>query len=156
MSRGANGAFIRNDTVRILDHIWLFYGTWLVICGIAAWYLARWSARRPLNGLVFALLILIALINLAQIGYILTLGESIITRSRNPFERFLQHSDFVWYSLYALWPVATAIGIAQTSLRIAERPALARWISFGCAVVLAALTPLTLIFVTCGLAGACL
>jgi hypothetical protein len=33
---------------------------------------------------------------------------------------------------------------------------LARWASFGCGVVIAALTPLFLIFTTCGLAGACL
>ena len=139
-----------------LGHVGLAYGVWLAICAVAGWYLARWSSRRQLSGVVFALLVVIALINLAQIGYILTLGESIITRNRNQFERFLQHTDRVWYSLYVLWPFATAIGIAQTSLKIASRPALARWISFGCSVGLAALTPLTLIFVTCGLAGACL
>ena len=138
-----------------LGHIGLAYGVWLAICAIATWFLARWSARRPLNGFVFALLVTIALINLAQIGYILTLGESIITRPRNPFERFLQHSDLLWYGLYVLWPFASAIGIAQTSLKIASRPALARWLSFGCSVAIAALTPLTLVFVTCGLAGAC-
>ena len=134
----------------------LFYVAWLVICGLATWYLARWSARRQVHGAVFVLLVAIALVNLGQLGYICVLGESIITRPRNPFERFLQHSDTVWYLLYALWPFATAIGIAQTSLKIADRPALARWISFGCSVGIAALTPLTLIFVTCGLAGACL
>ena len=135
----------------------LIYVAWLVICGIATWYLARWSARRQLNGIVFALLVLVALINLAQMGYILALGESIITRPRNPFEKFLQHTDLVWYGLYALWPFATAIGLAQTSLKIASRrAALARWISFGCSVGIAALTPIILIFVTCGLAGMCL
>jgi len=142
--------------VEILDHARLIYGTWLAICGIAAWFLARWSARRHLNDFVFALLVVIALINLAQIGYILTLGESIITRPRNPFERFLQHSDLLWYGLYVLWPFASAIGIAQTSLKIASRPVLARWLSFVFSIAIAALTPLTLIYVTCGLAGACL
>jgi hypothetical protein len=142
--------------VAILDHVKLIYGTWLAICGIATWFLARWSARRHLNGFVFALLVVIALVNLAQIGYILTLGESIITRPRNPFERFLQHSDLFWYGLYVLWPFASAIGIAQTSLKIANRPVLARWLSSVFSIAIAALTPLTLIYVTCGLAGACL
>ncbi|MEJ0038340.1 MAG: hypothetical protein WDO68_20040 [Gammaproteobacteria bacterium] len=136
--------------------IGLTYGAWLVICGLAAWFLARWSARRRLNGVVLALLVPIALINLAQIAYILTLGESILLRPRNPLEKWLQHTDFVWYILFALWPFATAIGIAQTSLRIASRPVLARWAAFGCSLGIAALTPLILIFVTCGLAGACL
>jgi hypothetical protein len=142
--------------VRLLDHIGLIYGAWLVVCAVAAWFLARWSARRQLNGFVFALLVAIALLNLAQIGYILVLGESIITRNRNPFEKFLQHTDLLWYGLYALWPFAAAIGIAQTSLKLFSRPTLARWASFGCSVGIAALTPLILIFVTCGLAGACL
>ena len=84
------------------------------------------------------------------------LGESILTRARNPFEKFLQHTDFVWYSLYLLWPLASAVGIAQTSLKVFSRPVLARWVSFACSVAIAVLTPLTLIFVTCGLAGACL
>jgi hypothetical protein len=139
-----------------VENLGLVYSAWLAICGVATWYLARWSARRRLNGLVFALLVVIALINLAQMGYILVLGESIITRNRNVFEKFLQHTDLIWNSLYALWPFAAAIGIAQTSLKIASRPALARWIAFGCGVGIAALTPLILIFVTCGLAGMCL
>src|SRR5882724_10644547 len=121
----------------------LAYGGWLAICALATWYLARWSARRQLNGLVFALLALIAAVNLAQIGYILVLGESIITRPRNGLERFLQHTDLFWFALFVLWPFAAAVGIAQTSLRITDRPVLARWVSFGCSVAIAALTPLT-------------
>jgi hypothetical protein len=144
------------NAVTPFEKIGLIYGAWLAICGIAAWYLARWSAQRRLNVIVFGLLVALALINLAQIGYILVLGESIITRPRNAFEKFLQHTDLVWHILYALWPFATALGVAQTSLKIAERPALARWLSFGCSVAIAALTPLVLIFVTCGLAGMCL
>jgi hypothetical protein len=139
-----------------LGKIGLTYGVWLVVCGVATWYLARWSARRRLNGVVFAVLVLIALVNLAQIGYVLVLGESIITRPRNALERFLQHTDIVWYIVFALWPFASAIGIAQTSLKISSRPALARWISFACSAGIAVLTPLILIFMTCGLAGACL
>jgi hypothetical protein len=155
MSRGAIGA-PADDVVTFFGQLELAYGGWLVICGLGTWYLARWSARRQLNGLIFALLVLIALINLAQIGYILVLGESIITRPRNPFEKFLQHTDKFWFALYLLWPFATAIGVAQTSIKIKARPVLARWVSFGCSVAIAALTPLTLIFIVCGLAGACL
>ena len=138
------------------EKIGLIYGAWLAICGIAAWYLARWSAQRQLNGMVFAVLVVLALINLGQLGYIFVLGQSIITRPRNGFEKFLQHTDLVWHILYALWPFATAIGIAQTTLKVTERRPVARWISFGCSVGIAALTPLILIFVTCGLAGMCL
>lgn len=134
----------------------LIYSAWLVICGLAAWYLARWSAQRRLNGAVFAVLVLLALVNLAQLVYVFGFSVSILTRPRNAFEKFLQHTDTVWYVLFALWPIATAVGIAQTSLKIDSRPVLARWASFGCSVVIAALTPLFLIFTTCGLAGACL
>jgi hypothetical protein len=133
----------------------LVYGAWLLICGVAAWFLARWSARRSLNNALFGVLVVIALVNLAQIGYILGFGESLMARPRNPLEKFLQHTDFVWLILYVLWPFATAIGIAQTSLRIAGRPALARWVAFGCSAGIAALTPFILIFVGCGLAGQC-
>src|SRR6185312_15895391 len=108
----------------------LTYGAWLVICGLAAWFLSRWSAQRRLNHALFALLIVIALVNLAQLVYVFGFGESIIVRPRNEFERFLQHTDRVWYLLFALWPFAAAIGIAQASLRISSRAALARWISF--------------------------
>ena len=139
-----------------LGKLELAYGGWLVICVLATWYLARWSARRQINGLAFTLLVLIAVINLAQIAYILVLGESIITRPRNPLEKFLQHTDLFWFALFVLWPFAAAVGIAQTSLRITARPVLARWVSFGCSVAIAALTPLTMIFIVCGLAGACL
>ena len=139
-----------------VQKIVLIYAAWLVICGLAAWYLARWSAQRRLNGVVFTVLVLLALINLAQIVYVFGFSESIFTRPRNAFEKFLQHTDTVWYVLFALWPFATAVGIAQTSLKISSRPALARWVSFGCSAAIAALTPLFLIFTTCGLAGACL
>jgi hypothetical protein len=155
MSRGAIGA-PTDDVVTPYGKLELAYGGWLVICGLGSWYLARWSARRQLHGLIFALLVLLALINLAQIGYILVLGESIITRPRNPLEKFLQHTDMFWFALYVLWPFAAAVGIAQTSLKITGRPVLARWASFGCSVGIAALTPLILIFIVCGLAGACL
>jgi hypothetical protein len=138
------------------EKLGLVYGVWLVICGIATWYLARWSARRSLNSLVFAVLLLVALVNLAQIGYILVLGESIITRPRNPLEKFLQHTDLMWMILYVLWPFAAAIGVAQIFMKIASRPVLARWIAFGCSASIAALTPLILIFVNCGLAGMCI
>jgi phosphopantothenate synthetase len=136
--------------------IGLIYGAWLVICGLAAWCLARWSARRRVHGLVFALLVLIMLLDLAQVGYVLVFGESIITRDRNPFERFLQHSEIATNALLVLWPFATAIGVAQASLKIADRPVLARWISFGCSVGVAALTPVTIVYVWCGLAGMCI
>ena len=134
----------------------LVYGAWLVICGLAAWYLARWSARRRLNGVLFALLALLAAINLAQLVYVFGFSVSILDRPRNALEKFLQHTDTVWYVLFALWPLASAIGIAQTSLKIANRPVPARWVAFGFSVVIAALTPLFVIFTTCGLAGACL
>jgi hypothetical protein len=138
------------------EKIGLTYGAWLMLCGLATWFLARWSARRQIHTIVFALLILIAVVNLAQIGYVLVFGESILVRNRNPLERFLQHTDIVWNSLLALWPFASAIGIAQTSLKIADRPALARWTSFGCSVGIAALTPLMVVVVWCKLSGACL
>ena len=132
------------------------YAAWLVVCGLAAWFLARWSAQRRLHGVLFAVLVLVTVINLAQIVYVLGFGESLMTRPRNPLEKFLQHTDKVWYVLYALWPFATAIGLAQTWLKISShRPALARWTSFGCSLVIAAMTPLFLIFTTCGLAGMC-
>jgi hypothetical protein len=133
------------------------YGIWLVICGLAAWYLARWSAQRRLNRVLFGVLVVVALINLAQLVYVFGFSESLLVRSRTPFERFLQHTDRVWLVLYLLWPFAAAIGIAQASLKISSgRASLARWISFGCSVVIAAVTPLCLVVTTCGVAGACL
>jgi hypothetical protein len=134
----------------------LMYGAWLAVCGLAAWFLARWSARRRLNDGVFAVLILIALVDLAQLVYVFGFGESIIVRPRNAFEKYLQHTDVVWYWLFALWPFAAAVGIAQASLRTWSRAALARWLSFGGSIVIATLTPLFILFTTCGLAGACL
>jgi hypothetical protein len=134
----------------------LVYGSWLVICSLAAWFLSRWSARRTLNGVLFAVFVLMTLVNLAQLVYIFGFGDSIIDRPRNALEKFLQHTDRVWYVIYALWPFAAAVGIAQTSLKISSRPALARWVAFGGSVVIAALTPVFLIFTTCGLAGMCL
>jgi hypothetical protein len=139
-----------------LHKLELIYVIWVLICLLATWFLARWSARRQLNGIVFTVLVLIALVNLAQIGYILVFGESIIARPRNGLEKWLQHTDFIWYPLFLVWPFAAAVGIAQTSLKIRARPALARWISFGGSVVIAVATPLVVIFVGCGLAGACL
>lgn len=139
-----------------VQKIVLVYSGWLVICGLAAWYLARWSARRRLKDGVFAVLLLIALINVAQLVYVFGFGESIITRPRNAFEKYLQNTDIVWYTLFALWPFAAAVGVAQSSLRIWGRPALARWLSFGCGAGIAVLTPLFVVFTTCGLAGACL
>jgi hypothetical protein len=132
------------------------YAAWLVVCGLATWFLARWSARRRVHGVIFTALVLIALINLAQLVYVFGFGDSIITRPRNALEKFLQHTDMVWYVLYVLWPFAAAIGIAQASLKISSRPALARWLAFGGSVVIAVVTPLNLFFTTCGLAGACL
>jgi hypothetical protein len=147
---------LREECVPPPQKILLIYGAWLVICGLAAWFLARWSSRRRLSDGVFAVLILIALVNLAQLVYVFGFGESILVRPRNAFEKFLQHTDRVWYLLYALWPIAAAIGIAQASLRMSSRAMLARWISFGCGVGIALLTPLFIFFTTCGLAGACL
>jgi hypothetical protein len=134
----------------------LIYAAWLVVCGLAAWFLARWSAQRRLNGAIFALLVLIALINLAQLVYVFGFGDSILVRPRNALEKFLQHTDTVWYVLFAFWPFAAAMGIAQAVLKICSRPALARWGAFGGSVVIAMVTPLNLFFTTCGLAGACL
>jgi hypothetical protein len=144
------------ERVTPVQKIGLVYGAWLAICGLAAWYLARWSSRRRLNPVLFAMLVLIALVNHAQIVYVLGFGESIITRPRNALEKFLQHTDTLWYALFAIWPFAAAIGVAQTSLKISSPPALARWVSFGCGVVIATLTPPILFLQTCGLAGACL
>ncbi len=124
---------------RVPQKLMLMYGIWLVICGLSAWYLARGSARRRLNNGVFAVLLLIALINVAQLVYVFGFGESIIVRPRNAFEKYLQHTDIVWYILFALWPFAAAIGVAQASLRIWSRPALARWLSFGCSAGIAVL-----------------
>lgn len=138
------------------EKIFLMYGFWLVVCGLAAWFLARGSARRRLNDGVFAVLILLALVNLAQLVYVFGFSESIIVRERNAFERFLQHTDRVWYILFLLWPFLAAVGIAQASLRISSRATLARWLSFSGSFVIAMLTPLFIIFTTCGLAGACL
>jgi hypothetical protein len=157
MRGGAKRAPCRKACVTPLRTIILIYAGWLVVCGVAAWYLARWSARRRLHGVLFAVLVLLAVINLAQIVYVLGFGESLMIRPRNALEKFLQHTDRLWYILYALWPFATAIGLAQTSLKISSHHAtLARWTSFGCSVAIAALTPLFLIFTTCGLAGVCL
>jgi hypothetical protein len=139
-----------------VQKILLMYGAWLLVCGFAAWYLARWSAQRRLNDGLYAVLLLISLVNLAQLVYVFGFSESILVRPRNGLERFLQHTDRVWYILFALWPFIAAIGAAQASLRISSRPALARWISFGCSAGIAVLTPLFLIFTTCGLAGMCL
>jgi hypothetical protein len=140
-----------------VQKIVLMYAAWLVVCGLAAWYLARWSAQRRLSSALFAVLALVAVVNLAQLVYILGFGESLMIRPRNALEKFLQHTDKVWYLLYALWPFVTAIGLAQTSLKISShRAVLARWTAFGCSVLIAALTPLFLIFTTCGLAGMCI
>jgi hypothetical protein len=139
-----------------LGKLELAYAGWLVICAVGTWFLARWSARRQLHGLIFGLLLLIAVVNLAQIAYILVFGESIITRPRNALEKLLQHTDMFWFALFVLWPFASAVGIAQTSLKFAARPVLARWVSFGCSAAIAILTPLTMLFIVCGLAGACL
>lgn len=134
----------------------LIYAAWLVVCAVAVWFLARWSSRRRLNGVLFGVLVLVALMNLAQLVYVFGFSESILVRPRNALEKFLQHTDTFWYLLFALWPFATAIGIAQTSLKVSSRPAIAHWIAFGCSTGLAVLTPLFLFFTTCGLAGACL
>jgi hypothetical protein len=139
----------------------LVYTGWLAVCSLAAWFLSRWAARHPPNGgarhVLFAVFVLVTLVNLAQLIYILGFGDSLMDRPRNALEKFLQHTDRVWYLLYALWPFLAAIGIAQTSLKISSsRPALARWIAFGSSVVIAALTPGFLIFTTCGLAGMCI
>jgi hypothetical protein len=138
------------------EKIGLVYGAWLLICGVATWFLARWAARRSLNNLLFGVLVLIALVNLAQIGYIVGFGESILTRPRTPFEKFLQHTDVMWLGLYVLWPFAAAVGVAQAALKIASRPGVARWLAFACGASIAVVTPFVLILVGCGLAGACL
>lgn len=144
------------ERVTPVQKIVLIYGAWVVICGVAAWYLARWSAQRKLNDALLAVLLLITVINLAQLVYVFGFGESILVRPRNGVEKFLQHTDRVWYSLYALWPFVGAVAFAQASLRISSRPAIARWVSFGCSAGIALLTPVFLIFTTCGLAGMCL
>ncbi len=56
----------------------LMYGGWLVVCGLAAWFLARWSARRRLNDGLYAVLLLLALINLAQLVYVFGFSVSIL------------------------------------------------------------------------------
>src|SRR5690348_12872602 len=94
------------------------YGAWLLICAVAAWFLARWSARRRLGNGVFVVLVVVALINLAQLVYVFGFSESLLVRDRTSFERFLQHTDRVWLVIYLLWPFASAVGIAQTSLKI--------------------------------------
>jgi len=140
-----------------LQKLGLMYGGWLAICALAAWVLARWSARRRLGGALFVVLVVVALINLAQLVYVFGFSESLLVRDRTPFERFLQHTDRVWLVIYLVWPFASAVGIAQTSLRIASaRVSLARWSAFGGSVVIAAITPLCLVVTTCGVAGACL
>ena len=140
-----------------LQHLFLMYGGWLVICAVAVWFLARWSARRRLSDGVFVVLGVVALINVAQLVYVFGFSESLLVRERTPFERFLQHTDRVWLVIYLVWPFASAVGIAQTSLKISSvRAGLARWVSFGCSVVIAAVTPLCLVVTTCGVAGACL
>ena len=143
------------DRVPPLQKIGLIYAAWLVICGLAAWFLARWSAQRRLNDVLFVVLGVIAVINLAQLAYALGFSVSLLTRPRNGLEKFLQHTDIVWYVLFALWPFLAAIGVAQASLRISGRAPLARWSAFGCGIVIAALTPVFLIFTTCRFAGMC-
>jgi hypothetical protein len=139
--------------VTSLRELALLYTGWLVISALAVWFLAKWSARKPLHGGVLVIAVAIMLICMGLVAYAF-LGAA--GPSRSWAGRALAKREDVIILIFILWPLATCVGAAQASLHLAGRRTTARWFAFACAVIIACLLPFALLAAGCGLAGTCL
>ncbi|WP_199098707.1 hypothetical protein [Dyella sp. ASV21] len=128
----------------------------VTVCALALiaalWFFSRWAARGAKRR---TLRIVAAVLSLFCLGL---LGRYLIFNDAVPWHSAIPRSlvEDVVLPSYVLLPFAVSFCVAQwlTARRFA--PTGVRYLSFAIGVILVLLTPLEVLIVSCGMAGACL
>ena len=119
----------------------------------AIWLTSAWSARAPRSPVLRLLCVILIAVCLSLVVYAFGFAQALVAGPRLPFERFFER---LLLPLFALFPLAVSLSVAQLVLRYSKSFAIARASSVVAAVVAVVASPFALLTVGCGLAGACL
>ena len=134
--------------------LWL-YSAWVALSAGGLWLLGRWSAQQPRGTGVFVVAAIVTTICVASLAYVFMASAS-AGPPVSPIRVVLnQRLSLLLLVSFLAWPFSVCTAVAQVLTHFSVAPRSARWLSFGCGLILATLSPFALLAAGCGLAGAC-